>query len=112
MTTEASDQVFEELKGEKAVPSDNQSLQDDISNLWKDTNPLVAFLSRIRPVLEIDDETFLFRIRQEAGLQRGIDPETALTAVFSATKDELSQQRVQEIAEALPGQIREIWEKA
>jgi uncharacterized protein (DUF2267 family) len=112
MTTEASDQVFEELKGEKAVPSDNQSLQDDISNLWKDTNPLVAFLSRIRPVLDIDDETFLFRIRQEAGLQRGIDPETALTAVFSATKDELSQQRVQEIAEALPGQIREIWEKA
>lgn len=112
MTTEASDRILEELKGEKAVPSDNQSLQDDLSQLWKDTNPLVAFLSRIRPVLNIDDETFLFRIRQEAGLQRGIDPETALIAVFSATKDELSQQRVQEIAEALPGKIRQIWEKA
>jgi len=112
MTTETSDRVLEELKGEKAVPSENQSLQDDISNLWKDTNPIVAFLSRIRPVLEIDDETFLFRVRQEAGLQRGIDPETALTAVFSATKDELSQQRIQDIADVLPGKIRQIWEKA
>lgn len=112
MTTETSDQVLEELKGEKAVPSENQSLQDDISHLWKDTNPIVAFLSRIRPVLDIDDETFLFRVRQEAGLQRGINPETALTAVFSATKDELSQQRIQDIADVLPGKIRQIWEKA
>jgi len=112
MTTEAADRVFEELKGEKAASSDDQSLQDDISGLWKDTNPIVAFLSRLRPVLNIDDETFLFRIRQEGGLQRGIEPEVAINAVFSATKDELSQQRIQEIAEALPGKIRQLWEKA
>ena len=112
MTTETSTRVAEELQGEQAVPSDNQSLQDDISQLWQDTNPIVALLSRIRPVLNIKDETFLFRIRQEGGLQRGIDPETVLYAVFSATKDELSQQRVQEIAETLPGKIRQIWEKA
>jgi uncharacterized protein (DUF2267 family) len=112
MTTEAADRVFEELKGEKATTSDDQSLQDDISGLWKDTNPIVAFLSRLRPVLDIDDETFLFRIRQEGGLQRGIEPEVAINAVFSATKDELSQERIQEIAEALPGKIRQLWEKA
>ncbi len=112
MTTEAADRVFEELKGEKAASSDDQSLQDDISGLWKDTNPIVAFLSRLRPVLNIDDETFLFRIRQEGGLQRGIEPEVAINAVFSATKDELSQERIQEIAEALPGKIRQLWEQA
>ena len=112
MTTEAADRVFEELQGEKAVASDDQSLQDEISGLWKDTNPIVGFLSRIRPVLNIDDETFLFRIRQEGGLQRGIEPEVALNAVFSATKDELSQERIQEIAEALPGKICQIWEQA
>ncbi|MDR9402694.1 MAG: DUF2267 domain-containing protein [Halothece sp. Uz-M2-17] len=112
MTTEAADRVFEELKGEKAVPSDDQSLQDEISGLWKDTNPIVAFLSRVRPVLNIDDETFLFRIRQEGGLQRGIEPEIAINAVFSATKDELSKERIQEIAESLPGKIRQLWEKA
>lgn len=112
MTTEAADRVFEELKGQKAVPSDDQSLQDEISGLWKDTNPIVGFLSRVRPALNIDDETFLFRIRQEGGLQRGIEPEVAINAVFSATKDELSQERIQEIAEALPGKIRQLWEKA
>ncbi|NBD33361.1 MAG: DUF2267 domain-containing protein [Cyanobacteria bacterium] len=112
MTTEAADRVFEELKGERAASSDDQSLQDDISGLWKDTNPIVAFLSRLRPVLNIDDETFLFRIRQEGGLQRGIEPEVAINAVFSATKDELSQERIQEIAEALPGKIRQLWEQS
>ncbi|QDZ40823.1 DUF2267 domain-containing protein [Euhalothece natronophila Z-M001] len=112
MSTEASDRVSDELKGSKAVPSEDQSLQDDISELWKDTNPIVSFLSRIRPVLKVDDETFLFRIRQEGGVQRGIDPELVVTAVFSATKDELSKDRIQEIGEALPGKIRQLWENA
>lgn len=112
MTTETSDRVSDELKGEKAVTSDDQSLQDDISQLWKDTNPIVSFLSRIRPVLNVDDETFLFRIRQEGGLQRGIEPELAVTAVFSATKDELSKDRIQEVAQALPGKVRQLWEEA
>lgn len=112
MTTETSDRVSDELKGEKAVSSDDQSLQDDISQLWKDTNPIVSFLSRIRPVLNVNDETFLFRIRQEGGLQRGIEPELAVTAVFSATKDELSKDRIQEVAQALPGKVRQLWEEA
>ncbi len=112
MSTEASDRVSDELKGEKAVTSEDQSLQDDISQLWKDTNPIVSFLSRIRPVLNVNDETFLFRIRQEGGLQRGIEPELAVKAVFSATKDELSQDRIQEIAQALPGKVSQIWQEA
>lgn len=112
MTTEASDRVSDELKGEKAVASENQSLQEDVSQLWKDTNPIVSFISRIRPVLNVDDETFLFRIRQEGGLQRGIEPELAVSAVFSATKDELSKERIQEVAKALPGKVRELWEQA
>ena len=112
MTTEASDRVSDELKGEKAVTSEDQSLQDDISQLWKDTNPIVSFISRIRPVLNVNDETFLFRIRQEGGLQRGIEPELAVKAVFSATKDELSKDRIQEVAQALPGKVSQIWEEA
>ena len=112
MTTEASDRISEELKGEKAVPSEDQSLQDEISHLWKDTNPIVSFISRLRPVLNVNDETFLFRVRQEGGLQRGIEPELAVSAVFAATKDELSQERIQEVAQALPGKIRELWEQA
>ncbi len=112
MTTDSSNRVSEELQGEQAVPSDNQMLQGDISQLWQDTNPIVALLSRMRPVLNIKDETFLFRIRQEGGLQRGVDPEVAVSAVFSATKDELSQQRIDEIANALPGKIRDIWKNA
>jgi len=112
MTTDSSNRVSEELQGEQAVPGDNQMLQDDISQLWQDTNPIVALLSRIRPVLNIKDETFLFRIRQEGGLQRGVEPEVVVSAVFSATKDELSQQRIEEIANALPGKISDIWKNA
>jgi uncharacterized protein (DUF2267 family) len=33
-------------------------------------------------------------------------------AVFSATKDELSEERVKEIADFLPDEIRKLWEEA
>jgi uncharacterized protein (DUF2267 family) len=36
----------------------------------------------------------------------------AIKAVFSATKDELSEERIQEIAGFLPDKIRELWEQA
>ncbi|HHP7245778.1 MAG TPA: DUF2267 domain-containing protein, partial [Elainellaceae cyanobacterium] len=70
------------------------------------------FLSRVRPPLKIDSDTFLFRIRQEAGLPRSTTPEQAIMAVFSATKDELSEDRVQEIANFLPDKIRDMWMQA
>jgi uncharacterized protein (DUF2267 family) len=111
MTTEASDRVAEELHKE-AEPTDDKALQNEIADLWTDTNPIVSFLSRIRPPLIIKSDTFLFRIRQEAGLPQGVEPETATKAVFSATKDELSEERVKEIAGFLPDEIRKIWEEA
>lgn len=112
MTTEAADRVASELEGEAASLKANKSLQGDLVALWKDTNPIVAFLSRVRGPLEFDDETFLFRISQEGGLQRGIQPETAVSAVFAATKSELTSDRIEEVASALPGRIRQLWQQA
>jgi uncharacterized protein (DUF2267 family) len=41
-----------------------------------------------------------------------VDREQAVKAVFSATKDELSPERIQEIASWLPGRVRELWDEA
>lgn len=111
MTTEVSDRVESELH-EEAIPTEDKALQNEVAELWRDTNPLVRFLSRVRPPLKIDADTFLFRIRQEAGLPRSSTPEQAIKAVFSATKEELTQDRVQEVANFLPDKIRQMWEQA
>lgn len=111
MTTEAADRVTSELH-EEALPTSDKALQNEVADLWQDTNPLVRFLSKIRPPLEIKPETFLFRINQEAGLPRGVAPETAIKAVFSATKDELSEERITEVASFLPGEIKQMWQQA
>jgi len=111
MTNEASDRVASELHDE-AVNTSEKALQNEVADLWKDTNPLVSFLSRIRPPLIIKSDTFLFRISQEAGLPPTVDAPTVIKAVFSATKDELSSERIQEIASFLPDQIRQMWEQA
>lgn len=111
MTTEASDRVADELHKE-AEPTADKALQNEIADLWTDTNPIVNFLSRIRPPLIIKSDTFLFRIRQEAGLQPNVEPEMVVKAVFSATKDELSEERIKEISGFLPDEIRKLWEEA
>ncbi|MGL5083482.1 MAG: DUF2267 domain-containing protein [Microcoleaceae cyanobacterium] len=111
MTTEAADRVATELHSEAQSTSD-KTLQAEISMLWKDTNPIVAWLSRIRPPLNIDDNLFIRRIEQEGGMPRGTSGEAVIEAVFSATKDELSQERIQEISNSLPGKIQELWLKA
>ena len=111
MTTEASERVSQELH-EPAEPTKDKALQNKISDLWKDTNPIVAFLSKVRPPLKIDSDTFLFRIRQEGGLQKGVDERMVVKSVFSATKDELSQERVKEIEQFLPDKILQLWKEA
>lgn len=118
MTNEAVEHVSEELH--VPIEGDNPDrtlytatpLATEVSDLWEDTNPIVHFLSRIRPVLHIKSDTFLFRVRQEAGLQPNVSAEQVVEAVFSATKDELSEERIQEVAGFLPDKIRELWEKA
>lgn len=102
MSDEAIDHVASEL---------DENAPDQVEDLWQDTNPLVSFLSRIRPNLHISPDNFLVRLRQEGNLPEA-DAETIIKAVFSATKDELSQERVQEVAQFLPGKISEMWQEA
>ncbi len=117
ITTETADRVEAELHKE-AVPTEEKALQMEVADLWKDTNPIVGFLSRIRQPLRgpapagIDSNLFLTRVANEGGLPPTVDREQAVKAVFAATKDELSSERVQEIAGWLPDRIRELWEQA
>jgi uncharacterized protein (DUF2267 family) len=117
MTTEAADRVEGELH-EKVMETDEKVLQMEISDIWKDSNPLVRFLSRVRPpwqgpgIFKINSDRFLFRVANEGG-QPIVDREKVIKAVFSATKDELSEERIQEIAGWLPeGRVRELWQEA
>ncbi len=117
MTTEAADRVESELH-EKAMETDEKVLQMEIADIWKDSNPIVRFLSRVRPpwhgpgIFKIDSDRFLFRVANEGG-QPIVDREKVIKAVFSATKDELSEERIQEIAGWLPeGRVRELWQEA
>ncbi|MEW6499495.1 MAG: DUF2267 domain-containing protein [Cyanobacteriota bacterium] len=117
MKTETIDRVEAELH-EEAVPTKEKALQMEVADLWKDTNPIVGFLSRIRQPLKgpapigIDSNLFLTRVANEGALPPTIEREQAVKAVFSATKDELSSERIQEIATCLPERVRELWEQA
>lgn len=114
MSTEAADRVAAELHREQEeVPTEEyKPLPDKVEDLWKDTNPIVGFVSRIREPMKIDSESFLYRIRQEAELPQGIDVETAVSAVFRATKEQLSKERIEEVASFLPDQIQQMWNEA
>jgi uncharacterized protein (DUF2267 family) len=123
MTTEAADRVADELH-EEMLPTQEKALQMEVTDLWKDTNPLVAFLSRVRPpwqgpgIFKINSDRFFFRAANESGLERlpdhkDDDRQQAVKAVFSATKKELSAERIQEIATWLPEDgVRELWDQA
>ncbi|UKO96561.1 DUF2267 domain-containing protein [Nostoc sp. UHCC 0870] len=117
MTTEAADRVEAELH-EPAEMTDDKSLQMEIADLWHDTNPLVGFLSRVRPpwqgpgIFKIDSDRFLFRVANEGGMPPNVEREKVVKAIFSATKDELSPERIEEIASWLPDKIRQLWQEA
>lgn len=118
MTTEAADRVESELH-EEVMPTDEKKFKQlEVADLWRDTNPIVGFLSRVRPpwqgpgIFKIDSDRFLFRVANEGGLPPTADREKVVKAVFSATKDELSEERIQEIASWLPDKVRELWEQA
>jgi uncharacterized protein (DUF2267 family) len=123
MTTEAADRVADELH-EEIMPTKEKALQLEVTDLWKDSNPIVAFLSRVRPpwqgpgIFKINSDLFFFRAANEGGLER--DPvdkdghrKQAVKAVFSATKKELSSERIAEISSWLPeAGVRELWAEA
>lgn len=118
MTTEAADRVEAELH-EPAEVTKDKSLQLEIADLWHDTNPIVAFLSRVRPPLQpmgifrgIDSDRFLFRVANEGGMPPNVNAEQVIKAVFSATKEELSPERITEVSSWLPDKIRQLWEEA
>jgi uncharacterized protein (DUF2267 family) len=123
MTTEAADRVAAELH-EEVMPTTEKALQIEVIDLWKDTNPLVGFLSRVRPpwqgpgIFKIDSDRFFFRAANEGGFERGsdhkdADRKQAVKAVFTATKKELSAERIEEIASWLPADgVRELWAEA
>lgn len=123
MTTEAADRVASELH-EEIIPTDEKALQLEVIDLWKDSNPIVAFLSRVRPpwqgpgIFKIDSDLFFFRAANEGGLERdSIDKDgqrkQAVKAVFSATKKELTPELIAEISSWLPeAGVRELWAEA
>lgn len=108
MLNKTSDQVEKDLT--QRAPEGEREVID----LWRDPNVMVAFFSRISPVqnLHIKPGTFMLRLQQEGTLPEGVSPEEVTQAVFSATKEILPPERNQEITELLPGEIRQIWERA
>jgi len=120
MTTEEADRVESDLSDDVAAESaSDKSLHVDVAELWHDTNPIVSFLSRLRPPLKgeapfgIDSDLFLKRVDREAAVPKTSNGEIVTRAVFAATKEELPDQRVQEIAKWLPeGKVRALWQTA
>ncbi|MEO1132721.1 MAG: DUF2267 domain-containing protein [Cyanobacteria bacterium J06639_1] len=111
MPTSVSDSVAAELH-EPVLDTNNKALQKEVADLWTDTNPIVSFISAMRPPLEFDTEQFLRRVKQEAGLPGNVSPEMVVSAVFSATKEELPDDKIQQVEGYLPAGIQTLWQAA
>lgn len=99
MSTESADKVEASFDDEK------------IAKLWKDDNPIAATLSKLRPPLNVDTDTFLRRIKQEGGVPKDVSPESAVIAVFSTVREELPKERIAEISSFLPDGLKVMWEQ-
>ena len=104
---EEVDKLADELRGEEA-PNANMEIKD----LFKDPNPMVSFFSYISPIqqLNIDKDTFMLRLKQEGAVRHDTDAEAVTKAVFSATKAEISQEQVENVANCISDdELRSIW---
>lgn len=107
--------VFRTLRD--LMPTDTEARTDaafkegNIEKIWRDDNPIVALLTRFRPPLEIDTETFLRRIKQEGGVPKDVTPEAVVIAVFSTAREGLSPEQIQEISSVLPDGLKVMWEQ-
>ncbi|MBV8883558.1 MAG: DUF2267 domain-containing protein [Chroococcidiopsidaceae cyanobacterium CP_BM_RX_35] len=108
MSNQETNRVEEDLRKRAS------EAEQDAVNLWQDPNVMVAFFSRISPIqkLNISPGTFMLRLKEEGVLPEGVSPELVTQAVFSATKEILSPERSHEVAQALPAEIRQLWEQA
>lgn len=118
MNADLIERVENQLSGITAHTSENKTLQGSVADLWQDSNPLVGWLSRIRPPFArkapggINDQLFFTRVQREGGMPRTTTAPTVVKAVFTATKEELSDDCVSAIANCLPGKIRQLWQMA
>ncbi|NEQ46422.1 MAG: DUF2267 domain-containing protein [Leptolyngbya sp. SIOISBB] len=107
--------VFRTMRDLMTTDTDQQTeaaFKDaDIADIWRDDNPIVSFLSRFRPPLEIDSELFLRRIKQEGGVPKNVTPEAVVIAVFSTARESISSEQAKEIAKVLPDALRVMWEQ-
>lgn len=108
MKNKTSDRIEQDLKDNAPEP------EKDVVDLWRDPNVMVAFFSRISPAqnLHIKPGTFMLRLREEGALPEGVSAENVAQAVFSATKEILSSESSQEVANHLPGELWDLWENA
>lgn len=117
MNHETINQVASELEA-PAIQSDKERLDSRISDLWQDNNPLVSWLSRLRPAFDtegflgMNDTVFLKRIRQEGALPAHVAPLAAINSVFAATKDELTPEMQAKVETCLPGIVQTAWQNA
>lgn len=108
MPTSEIDRVESELQ------ADAPKADMKIADLWNDLNVFVAFFSRVSPMrqLSIGYDTFMLRLKQEGQLPESVEPENVTHAVFSATKEELSNERASEIENFLPEKLKLMWQQA
>ena len=109
LLNEEVDKVAQELR------EDPSPVDVSVADLWGDPNVMVAFFSRISPLrqLTVGYQAVMLRLEQEGALPEQVKPEKVAMAIFSATKAELSPERIEAIAQALPRDgLRQMWEQA